>query len=102
MKALSHDFFQCTLTSREQNHTNLPKVTADVTATYIAPCFETINQAHRAVVAEEQTIRELADIAFVISRERTQSKKQLVLLRLETGLLGCLLASSEEAPDAVA
>ncbi len=102
MKALSHNFFQCTLTSREQNHTNLPKVAAALTATYIAPRFETINQAHRTVVAEEQTIRELADIGFVISRECTDSKKQLVLLRLESDLRGCLFASLQEAPDAVA
>lgn len=69
--------------------------------TDIALRLQAIDQADSAMVAEQQAIGELTDADSMILRERTKSEEHLVLLRPESGLFGCVLASLQELPDAV-
>jgi hypothetical protein len=79
----------------------LPAVDAVALPLHQTVCDQAVNQLHRAVVADLQPLRQRADTGLDPLGKAADNKQQLVLLGIDAGGAGGLLAEGEELPDLV-
>src|SRR5215475_3962937 len=64
-------------------------------------CHQSIDQTNRAVVANLQPFRKLPNTRRFSPRESFDSKKRLVMLRRDSGGVGCRLAEMQKTTQRV-
>ena len=100
VEPLVNDSFQRSLAPRKQDHTQLAMIVNAGHSPHKTPRRKTIDQSHRTVMSQKQSLCEAPYAGFVWVGEPADGQQHLILLRLKTGGFGRVIAAAEELPDA--